>query len=209
MHASARRRAAMRYDRPPMVYRASPAPPGTCPRCRETLLGVKRGRGLFPVDRAPGVRWCDRCGGVMADVAASRRIIAVLDRELVEIGFLAGRGKPLETDEGRVISCPECQFEMVRTRVDSANCVVDACPSHGTWFDAGELEAVTRAYARARRAGVRVKQAAPNPAAFGVAQPSPAAPDAAPDTLPPTDTLTALVDFVRVLLGAAISRDDD
>ena len=42
---------------------------------------------------------------------------------------------------------------MQRVRVESAACFVDACPIHGTWFDAGELEDVMRAYDRARQHG--------------------------------------------------------
>ena len=187
------------------MYRTSPSPPGTCPRCRETLLAVTRLPGKIAVERLPGVRWCEKCGGVLADGAASQRIITTLDRDLIEIGFQAGRGRARKDDDGRPLSCPECQIEMVRTRIESACCVVDACPSHGTWFDAGELESVTRAFAHARRAGVLVRRAAPNPDGFAaaptdpVAARAPAAP-VAPDF--PPSPLTSLVDFVRSLLDS-------
>jgi hypothetical protein len=51
---------------------------------------------------------------------------------------------------------------MVKVSVRAAATEVDACPAHGTWFDAGELEAVTRAYARARRAGVVTSRHVPD-----------------------------------------------
>jgi hypothetical protein len=139
----------------------------------------------------------------MVDVEASQRIVTTLDRDLVEVGFQAGRGKPRRDDDGLRISCPECQFEMVRTHIKAAVCVVDACPTHGTWFDAGELETVTRAFAHARKSGLLVNRAAPS--AGGV--PREHRPDVAAEaTLPTTPTpepLSALRDFVRDVLRAA------
>jgi Zn-finger nucleic acid-binding protein len=131
-----------------MVYRRGPTPAGSCPRCAEALL---------PIADVAGVKWCERCGGVLADVAASNRIVTKLDRALLEIGFQAARGKPKKPDGGRNITCPECLMEMQRVLVASAACIVDACTMHGTWFDTGELEDVMRAYSRARRAGVFVQ----------------------------------------------------
>ena len=127
------------------MYRRGATPVGTCPRCREALL---------PVASVAGVRYCDRCGGVFADLAASTRIVTALDRELLEVGFLASRGKPEVKESPLPLTCPECTMDMVRTRVESAACSVDACPVHGTFFDAHELERVMRAYVGARRARV-------------------------------------------------------
>lgn len=124
------------------MYRTSPSPAGTCPRCREALLDIQG---------VSGTRWCDRCGGVFADVAASQRIVSTLDRTLLEIGFQASLGQRSKPDDTRAITCPECLIEMVRTRIESANCVIDACPSHGTWFDTGELVDVIRALRAARK----------------------------------------------------------
>jgi hypothetical protein len=45
---------------------------------------------------------------------------------------------------------------MLPNYVQAANVRVDACPEHGTFFDAHELEAVSRAYRRRREAGVPV-----------------------------------------------------
>ena len=125
-----------------MVYRSGPSPAGTCPRCRETLLDV---------DGVPAVKWCERCGGVFADAEASRRIMSTFDRTLLEVGFQAGLGKPRDASTRRPITCPECLVTMHVVRVESAACEVDACPAHGTWFDAGELEDVMRAFTSARR----------------------------------------------------------
>lgn len=127
-----------------MVYREGPPPAGCCPRDRELLLEI---------DGYDGVKACETCGGIFADLAASQRIVTKMDRMLLEIGFQASLGMARKPDDGRAIFCPECQITMQRVRIESAACFVDACPLHGTWFDTGELEDVMRAYARARRHG--------------------------------------------------------
>lgn len=138
------------------IYRQGPSPAGTCPRCREPLLQV---------DDLTSVRACEKCGGVFADNEASRRIVSSLDRVLLEVGFVMSQGMPRAKETGRALTCPECLVSMQKIRVESANCQIDACPSHGTWFDPGELEDVMRAYNRARRAGARAQQAPPMTAA--------------------------------------------
>ena len=127
------------------IYRQGPSPAGSCPRCRETLIDVAD---------VKGVRTCERCGGVFADNEASRRIVSSLDRVLMEVGFAASRGKPRAKETGQQLTCPECLVAMQKIRVESAACEIDACPSHGSWFDAGELEDVMRAYARSRSHGM-------------------------------------------------------
>jgi Zn-finger nucleic acid-binding protein len=127
------------------IYREGPSPAGSCPRCRETLVDV---------DGLKGVRTCERCGGVFADNEASRRIVSSLDRVLLEVGFAAARGKQRAKDTGGALTCPECLVAMQKIRVESAACEIDACPGHGSWFDAGELQDVMRAYARRRDRGM-------------------------------------------------------
>jgi hypothetical protein len=85
-----------------VIYRSGPTPAGTCPRCRETLLRASRSnKGLFEGEPLPDVRWCEKCGGVLAGLEASRRIVARFDRDLLEVGFLAGIGKArLARDHG-------------------------------------------------------------------------------------------------------------
>lgn len=127
------------------VYRQAQAPAGACPRCYEQLLDVA-GRS--------GVKHCPKCGGIFADIATSNRILEAMDRELLAIGFEAAAGRARVRDDGRYLSCPECQIDMVKNHVASAACDVDACPLHGTWFDTGELVDVIRAYERARKRGL-------------------------------------------------------
>lgn len=127
------------------VYREARAPANTCPRCGEALI---------PVVNREGVRHCERCGGIFADLKTSQRIVETLDRELLAIGFVAAMGKEKPKDEGYPITCPECQIQMLKNRIESANCTIDACPLHGTWFDTGELVDVMRALERARKKGI-------------------------------------------------------
>lgn len=126
------------------IYRQGPAPAHTCPRCRETLVKA---------NGADGVTYCEKCGGVFADVPATQRIVSKMDRALLEIGFQAGLGKEQKRHEPRALTCPECLIAMQMQRVESAACSIDVCPMHGTWFDTGELEVVMRAFTRARKHG--------------------------------------------------------
>ena len=128
------------------IYRQGSTPAGTCPRCREPLLGIAN---------VPNARRCEKCGGVFADNEASRRIVNAFDRLLLEVGFVASQGKPRARETGAALTCPECLVAMRKVRIESAVCEIDACPAHGSWFDPGELEAVMRAYKRAREAGAR------------------------------------------------------
>lgn len=107
----------------------------------------------MPAPGAAGVSYCEKCGGVFADVAATQRIVSTMDRALLEIGFQAGLGKERKKYEPRELTCPECLIAMQMQRIESAACTVDVCPMHGTWFDTGELEDVMRAFRRARQHG--------------------------------------------------------
>jgi Zn-finger nucleic acid-binding protein len=168
-----------------MMYREGRKFAGACPRCQEPLLAHPESKS---------VRTCGKCGGVMADLEASRRIVSTLDRALLAIGFEArmGKGEPPK-DRGGPVACPECLVEMQKARIESAMCDVDACPAHGTWFDAGELEAVMRAYASFRRRGVRAQhERPPEPAGRGSIDSSPAP---APQTA--LDVVSVLLDSLN------------
>lgn len=126
------------------IYRQGPTPASSCPRCREALVES---------ELTTGVTYCEKCGGVFADVPATQRIVSRMDRMLQEIGFRAAFGKARKNHEPRELTCPECLITMQQQRIESAACTVDVCPAHGTWFDTGELEDVMRAFARARKRG--------------------------------------------------------
>jgi len=109
---------------------------------------------LIPIPSRPGVHVCDKCGGLFADIATSNRIVETLDRQILELGFRTSLGKQKPKDDGRALTCPECQIAMAKNRIESAACDVDACPIHGTWFDTNELVDVMRALDRARKHGI-------------------------------------------------------
>ena len=135
------------------VYRQGRTAVNTCPRCQEALVD-NAGR--------PGVKTCEKCGGVFANLATSNRILEAIDRQLLAIGFDAAWGKRKPRDEGHPLTCPECQIQMVKNRIESAACEVDACPLHGTWFDTGELVDVMRAFESARSKGIQLKRDVPS-----------------------------------------------
>jgi Zn-finger nucleic acid-binding protein len=132
------------------IYREGPPPANTCPRCREPLVEAGAGNAIV---------YCPRCGGVLANIATTRRIITTMDRALLEIGFQAGLGRERKQYDPRALACPECLVPMQPQRIESAACTVDVCPAHGTWFDTGELEDVMRAFARARKHGDSIPSA--------------------------------------------------
>jgi Zn-finger nucleic acid-binding protein len=135
---------------------------------------------------AEGVAYCEKCGGVFADVKATQRIVSTMDRVLLEIGFQAGRGKERKRHEPRELSCPECLIAMQMQRIEAAACTVDVCPLHGTWFDTGELEDVMRAFTRARRHGAHAPGVLPeayNPPIRIVRHPEPERDDSLVDML--------------------------
>lgn len=135
-----------------MPYREVAPMHGVCPRCFHPL---KAWRAI------PEVQFCETCGGVMADNPASRRIAETLDRTLLDVAFRANLEKTVTPDTARVVSCPECLHDMQRVAIASAMCEVDVCEAHGTWFDAGELEAVMRAYKNRRARGASRAPAPP------------------------------------------------
>ena len=100
-----------------------------CPRCR--TVGLHEGE----TDTIT-VHACGRCGGVwLAPVDA--------DKLLSWVQVLPWR-EPVHVD------CAVCRQPMQGRYVQAANVVVDACPSHGVWFDHRELEHLAAEVARKR-----------------------------------------------------------
>jgi Zn-finger nucleic acid-binding protein len=166
------------------IYRQGPTPAGACPRCRESLLDIAN---------VPGIRRCEKCGGVFADNDVSQRVVRVFDRIFLEVGFATSQGKPRANETGHALTCPECLVAMQKIRIESAACHIDACPAHGSWFDPGELADVMRAYKRAREAGVRPP---PSPG------PTPPPPDVVQNEVwLKNDGLPLLVDVLRDALA--------
>ena len=108
-------------------------------------------------------------------MATTNRIVETLDREILALGFETSLGKEKPQDDGRLLTCPECQIEMEKRRIESAACEIDGCPVHGTWFDANELVDVMRALQRARKHGVLFTHNRPSlPVNLSVSPPEPA-----------------------------------
>src|SRR5262249_40668894 len=52
------------------------------------------------------------------------------------------------TVEAGPLACPECRAPLARGTLPGTSLELDACASHGTWFDRGELRVVALAYAK-------------------------------------------------------------
>ena len=116
----------------------------TCPACGDKVLPVE-GRA-FALE-------CERCRGRWLDRSATEEVV----RGVIT---LADEAEKIETKGDRAQTpyrgaprlgvadrdCPFCAARLRPVRVEAAGIDLDVCPSHGTWFDAGELEAVVGHY---------------------------------------------------------------
>jgi Zn-finger nucleic acid-binding protein len=84
---------------------------------------------------------CRRCGGVWLDNAASQLVVRGIDPSIVAFASIyalgAVKGPKIESAP-RI--CP-IGLEPLAT-VSVKGVVIDACRTHGTWFDAGELRRI-------------------------------------------------------------------
>ncbi len=128
------------------MYRTSALPQGACPRCYEPLERLKVGHR--------SALGCRKCGGAFLDNVMSQDLVRSFDAALALFGTAIARGKAEPSDHADVkLSCPYCAAALAPIYVQSAACRIDACAEHGTWFDAGEVLRVGRAYRRARNVG--------------------------------------------------------
>jgi Zn-finger nucleic acid-binding protein len=108
-----------------------------CPRCklplsRESYEGVE-------------VDLCQACWGMWLDTGELEAIIASHqfrfspeEKKLV----IEGRG-PRQKGPVEPVACPRCAGRMERIYLDTqVHLVVDRCPRHGFWLDAGEIKAL-------------------------------------------------------------------
>jgi Zn-finger nucleic acid-binding protein len=84
---------------------------------------------------------------VWTDTAASRQIVRVADRELVEIASKVAEAVSDDDAVGRrsvydARKCPVCSRDL--TSIRAARVTIDVCPEHGTWFDRDELGRLAR-----------------------------------------------------------------
>ena len=132
-----------------------------CPVCRVEMVEIE---AAVPGVAIPG---CARCGGWWLDGLRSRRVIRGLlsdiERAVVADGATSSapprkaapyrQAPPPEVDR----ACPVCAQPMPQTRLGDIGVALDACATHGTWFDAAELLAVIRFFELASVGGDRSK----------------------------------------------------
>ncbi len=111
--------------------------PQRCPRCwaSRVQLALQRGQtNTFSLDA------CSQCGGVWLDRQAAQRVLS---------------DSPAQpTGQPPSLFCPCCDQGMAPHTVPPSGMVVDACGTHGVWFDAHELDAICAA--AAQRKGLKV-----------------------------------------------------
>lgn len=123
---------------------------GPCPRCRLPLTRAQAG--------THEVHGCVRCGGVWLDPQTAQHVAHALDSELKSMTEIAARLASAPVDEAQPVHCPDCRAPLYRYVATRARIELDACKSHGIWFDRGELGklatqmAVERAYAPGKSA---------------------------------------------------------
>jgi Zn-finger nucleic acid-binding protein len=113
--------------------RAEPAH-APCPGCRGSLHGVSVGD--------VGILECTECDGLWLDAAAFERICA--DREAQAAVIHGGEGRTPGIEK-RVSYRPCVRCGTMMNRVNFARLsgtIVDVCKGHGTFLDAGELQAI-------------------------------------------------------------------
>lgn len=110
-----------------------------CPRCPDRPL-------LEQVWRARvGLDTCPRCSGTFLARAALDRVVVHPEHLLALREALEGETAepPAEAAEVRYLSCAHCDQRMARRNYGQRSGVlIDACVTHGTWFDAKELRKV-------------------------------------------------------------------
>lgn len=111
-----------------------------CPACNGSLS---------PAHATYGVLACSACGGVWTDQASTDALRTSSDGAITSVAkdVAAHAEGPMPADRPRR-RCPECRHHLRKSTI--AGVTIDACSSHGTWFDRGEVEAI---YAAAKKPG--------------------------------------------------------
>jgi Zn-finger nucleic acid-binding protein len=106
-----------------------------CPRCSKPLF-----EGRTSMSTLLG---CGGCGGMWLDNAGTRRLLGLVDAEMVALADRvsnAGKVAPARVDDSKPLRCPVGGEELWRAMVGDVT--VDVCADHGTWFDRNELHRI-------------------------------------------------------------------
>ena len=110
--------------------------PRLCPRCQQNMNAVVIGGN--------SVRECTRCEGIWVDAAQLEQICTEREKQSAILSVsTAAQQAVRDVERIKYVPCPVCRQLM--NRVNFAQCsgvIVDACKSHGTWFDKDELRRV-------------------------------------------------------------------
>ncbi|HET9932089.1 MAG TPA: zf-TFIIB domain-containing protein [Polyangiaceae bacterium] len=106
----------------------------SCPACRNALAALTEAGGtLFD---------CARCGGHFVEHALFRALIEQR-ASLAQSSTIAPARSALQTQKVTYRPCARCGALMHRKNFGgTSGVIVDVCPVHGIWFDAGELPEV-------------------------------------------------------------------
>lgn len=86
------------------------------------------------------VHGCRRCGGVWVDVRTFRAIVESARKQAVEDGKPARRQMARRAAAVVYRPCPTCSQRMQRRNFGRVSGIIlDQCPKHGVFLDAGEL----------------------------------------------------------------------
>jgi len=104
-----------------------------CPACKHELVVVER-EGIE-------VDWCAQCHGIWFD-AGELELLAEKVGTHLSPGMIGGVSNSSEARR----RCPRGRRKMEKASPESnAELLLDRCPRHGLWFDAGELGVLMRA----------------------------------------------------------------
>jgi Zn-finger nucleic acid-binding protein len=168
-----------------------------CPACAAPFRAFSGGSGTLGE--------CSACGGQFVEHALLGELLE--RRELFRVVPRAVPRESLKPGPVRYLPCPVCATRMNRNNFGgTSGVVVDVCPHHGVWFDAGELPRIlefvqagglerARERARHERAGAeRAQRVAASPPA-PVALPA-STPDGHERWRPLASTALELYDFI-------------
>jgi Zn-finger nucleic acid-binding protein len=124
-----------------------------CPVCGVELHPIANRTGLAAV--------CGSCGGVWLDNESSRSVVKNFlepaikqTARAVDEAMSQRRAAPAaggyrtpaarSPGESKPRVCPQCGGALAPSHFAAAGIMLDVCGAHGTWFDAGELWAMTQ-----------------------------------------------------------------